>query len=215
MAEIKIEKKSPIWPWILLIIALIAVIVYFVYNNDNDVNTIYNNDTQSEARDTISNTFDEGYSPTAPYMDSNSVVQEFENSVTDSARIGVDSIYTKTAIVNLAKVVTFKADELDIKSSLALENLKFYSDQTDAVTATDTETRGRTDMYNNFQKVSKDIVTVLETIQTENYPTLKDDVSELKQTSTKIDTNIATKEQQTTIQTFFTKAKKVVNGMNS
>src|SRR5690606_595779 len=176
MAEIKIEKISPIWPWILLIIALIAVIVFFVYNNDNDVNTIYNNDTQSEARDTISNTPHESHGTSAPYLGSLSVVQEFESSITDSTRIGVDSMYTKTAIVNLARVVTMKADELDVKPSMALENLKFYTEPSQATT--DTQIPASKDVYGDFKAVSKDIVTVLETIQTENYPTLKNDVSE-------------------------------------
>ena len=212
MAEIKIEKKSPIWPWILLILALIAIIVYFVYNNDNDMNTTYDNDTRSEARDS-SSTFDAGYGTTTPYMGANSAVEEFENSVLDSSRIAVDSTYTKTAIVNLAKVVTLKADELDMEPSLALENLKFYSGQ-DPV-STDTEIPGKNDIYNNFKTVSKDIVTVLESIQSENYPSLEEDVKELKQTSSKIENNIATQEQQTTVQTFFAKAKEVVNNMDT
>ena len=212
MAEIKIEKKSPIWPWILLLIAVIAIIVYFFYNNDAD--TIYDEDIQSEAIDTISsNTHNEAYGVAGPHMGATSVVQEFEKSLSDSTRIAVDSIYTKTAIVNLAKVVTMKADELDVQPSMALENLKFYSEQ--KALSTDTEIPGKNSIYNNFKTVSKDIVTVLETIQSENYPSLQNDVMELKQTSSKIENNIATKEQQTTIQTFFTKAKKVINEMNS
>lgn len=34
MAEIKIEKKKPIWPWILALL-LIAAIVYYVFLKDN------------------------------------------------------------------------------------------------------------------------------------------------------------------------------------
>lgn len=213
MAEIKIEKKSPIWPWILLVILIIAVIVYFVYTNDKDSSTIYDNELKNETIDTLSGTPHVSHGTTAPYLGSLSVVQEFENSVTDSTRIGVDSTYTKTAIVNLARVVTMKADELDVKPSMALENLKFYSDPSQATT--DTQIPVSKDVYGDFKTVSKDIVTVLETIQTENYPSLKEDIMELKQTSSKIDTNTATKTQQTIVQTFFSKAKKVVNDMNS
>jgi hypothetical protein len=211
MAEIKIEKKSPIWPWILLIILILAVIVYYVSTN-TDGDSIFDNETNTEVRDTISNVHP-AHGTTMPYMGTLNAVQEFESSVTDSVRIGVDSTYTKTAIVNLARVVTLKADELDVQSSMALENLKFYSDPN--YTTTDTELPADKDVYGNFKTVSKDIVTVLESIQSENYPSLKEDILELKQTSSKIDTNIATKEQQVTVQTFFTKAKKVVNDMNT
>src|SRR5919205_2968831 len=40
MTEIKIEKKQPVWPWILLGIILIALLIYFfgcAHNGTNDV----------------------------------------------------------------------------------------------------------------------------------------------------------------------------------
>lgn len=37
MAEIKIEKKSPIWPWILLGAIIVGVLIYvFASGNDDD-----------------------------------------------------------------------------------------------------------------------------------------------------------------------------------
>lgn len=36
MAEIKIEKKKPIWPWIVAIL-LISALVYYVFLRDNEV----------------------------------------------------------------------------------------------------------------------------------------------------------------------------------
>jgi len=36
MAEIKIEKKKPVWPWIVAVL-LIAAVVYFVFVKDNEV----------------------------------------------------------------------------------------------------------------------------------------------------------------------------------
>lgn len=207
MAEIKIEKKSPIWPWILLVIAVIAIVAYFVYNNDNDDNSIYDNESHDEQMNTNSNTYED-----AQHTDATSAAQEFENSVTDSTRIGIDSTYTKTAIINLAKVVSMKADELNVQPSIALENLKYYSDERDGMP--NTELAESSDVI-NFKTVSNDIVAVLEILQTKNYPSLQDEVAELKQTSNKIDNNMAAKEQQVTIQTFFTKARKVVNNMNT
>jgi len=35
MAEIKIEKKKPVWPWILLLLGLIAL-VYFLFFRDRE-----------------------------------------------------------------------------------------------------------------------------------------------------------------------------------
>lgn len=36
MAEIKIEKKKPVWPWIVAVL-LVATLVYFMFLNDNEV----------------------------------------------------------------------------------------------------------------------------------------------------------------------------------
>jgi len=208
MAEIKIEKKSPIWPWILLLIAVIAMAVYFVYYN-NSFNE--NNKVENESRDTISNSYE--HPSTVPHMEFNTVVQEFTSSIADSTRIGMDATYTKTAIINLAKVVTLKAEEANLQSSNALENLKTYSNQMDGTKAS--EVNKNSMMEENFKTVFNDIVLVLESIQTQSYPSLKNEVSELKQTSNNIDNKVAIKEQQNTIQAFFIKARTVVNNMNS
>ncbi|MDX1470364.1 MAG: hypothetical protein R3213_02615 [Flavobacteriaceae bacterium] len=35
MAEIKIEKKKPIWPWILALLVIAAIVVFYFMNNDD------------------------------------------------------------------------------------------------------------------------------------------------------------------------------------
>lgn len=46
MAEIKIEKKKAVWPWIIAIL-LIAAVIYFIYFREN---------TTANQTDTIENT---------------------------------------------------------------------------------------------------------------------------------------------------------------
>lgn len=40
MAEIKIEKKAPIWPWILGILIIAGLVYYFVVRNDDQVREV-------------------------------------------------------------------------------------------------------------------------------------------------------------------------------
>ncbi len=52
MAEIKIEKKKPVWPWILLILVLAALVYFYIKGDENDpmdgeVQTIDSTDTSS------------------------------------------------------------------------------------------------------------------------------------------------------------------------
>lgn len=46
MAEIKIEKKKPIWPWIVLLL-IIAALIYFVYFRDNETTNENNVETEN------------------------------------------------------------------------------------------------------------------------------------------------------------------------
>ena len=55
MAEIKIEKKRPVWPWIVALL-LIAGLVYFVFLKDNQVqndNTVEIENTSETDTDSI------------------------------------------------------------------------------------------------------------------------------------------------------------------
>jgi hypothetical protein len=36
MAEIKIEKKKPVWPWILVALVVIGLLIYFLTDNNRD-----------------------------------------------------------------------------------------------------------------------------------------------------------------------------------
>lgn len=45
MAEIKIEKKKPIWPWIIVVL-IIAALLYFLFLKNNEATSV--NSTEIE-----------------------------------------------------------------------------------------------------------------------------------------------------------------------
>jgi hypothetical protein len=213
MAEIKIEKKKPIWPWILLVLILLAVIAYFVYaNNENDDNS---DDMEIEEVDDVNNnTFNDSttYEDSLYYSDSTNDMMQYSESIQDSTRIGTDSTYTKMALQNLSKAVTAKAAKYNLERSKAMEDLKQYSGQMDGMS--DSKMTNMTGISKNFKAVSGNIVTVLQSIQTKNFPALQKEVTDLKQTSDKL-TSATIDKQQFMLQAFFRKANEVLNKMNS
>ena len=75
MAEIDIEKKKPIWPWILLVLIILAILYFLVFDNedeevmdevdteqiDDGVMEDENTDTwEEEQNDTLSWNYDSG-----------------------------------------------------------------------------------------------------------------------------------------------------------
>ncbi|WP_455168813.1 hypothetical protein [Aegicerativicinus sediminis] len=48
MAEIKIEKKSPKWPYILIALAVVLVIAFVWYNNNENISPGIDNDDAPE-----------------------------------------------------------------------------------------------------------------------------------------------------------------------
>lgn len=54
MAEIKIDKKKPVWPWVILALIILGAIAYFVFYEEYE---------DEEIEDT---TIDESYNSTLP-----------------------------------------------------------------------------------------------------------------------------------------------------
>lgn len=57
MTKIKVEKKKPVWPWILLILIILGILVYlFVYDDYNEeVDDLYDDDQIEEIETSFNN----------------------------------------------------------------------------------------------------------------------------------------------------------------
>ena len=212
MAEIKIEKKKPVWPWILAVLVILGIIVYFGYENperdllNDDYDDVSNEqvmESDTNPVDTTRDTFTPG--------DAYTQYGAFEGSIRDSTRIAVDSSYTKKAYYNLSKAVAKKAEEMNVDSSQALTDLKDFSMLITKVSSP----LSSSETAKNFKTASDKVVKVLEDIQVKSYPELEAQVADLKQVTSKMDGHISMDQQQENITQFLQKSRDVLRAMNN
>ena len=212
MAEIKIEKKKPVWPWILAVLVILGIIVYFVYANpegdllNDDYDDVSNEQVMESDTNPVGTTRD-SFAPGDAYTQYGA----FEGSIRDSTRIAVDSSYTKKAYYNLSKAVAKKAEEMDVDSSQALTDLQDFSMLITKVSSP----LSNSETAKNFKTASDKVVKVLEDIQVKSYPELQAQVADLKQVASKMDGHIRMDQQQENITEFLQKSRDVLRAMNN
>lgn len=220
MAEIKIEKKKPIWPWILLALVILGIIAYVLSTRDtddfnDDADDYMSNDIDTTAVDTSGN--GAIYDPNGSMTDStdtyrndaNKAMEELMMAMKDSSRFGTDSTHTKSALNNLAKLTVAKARLAKLESSTALNTLEQRVDMTAPTNAT-SET-----LSQHFKSVSDAVVNVIEELQKKQTPNKEDAVSKLKATASKLSPSLDLAKQQTNIQLFIRQAHDLLHSMNS
>ena len=215
MTEIKIEKKKPIWPWILLILIVLGIIAYFVYANpdldnrsDDFDDDVINEKIIDSKTDQMST--DDTYNTDKSYGGVYDGYMAFDESIRDSTRIAVDSSYTKKAFSNLTKLVVKQADKNDIEDSQPLEDLRNYS-----VLITEiSKTSGNMENFKNFKTLCDKIAAVLGDVQAKSYPSLQQEASNLKQIASKISLSTPMDKQQTDLNDFLHKSRDILKSMN-
>lgn len=212
MAEIKIEKKKPVWPWVILILVVLGIIAYFVYANDEDVNDDFDDDiTNEQVIDTTNTQSSYDSYNTGTTNSSYDQFMAYDQSIADSTRVAVDSSYTKKAFANLTKAVVQKADENNIEDSEALTDLRNFSSLITSISTTTKDTKG----FKNFKTASDKVVKVMEDIQKKAYPSLLTQVADLKKTAAKVDGSVMMNKQQEQLYAFLRQSRDVLQMMNN
>ncbi|SDB46124.1 hypothetical protein SAMN03097699_1485 [Flavobacteriaceae bacterium MAR_2010_188] len=222
MAEIKIEKKKPIWPWILLLaIIVIAAILYFM-NNDgvsddnmeaddieeiddtNDVGSIDDTETSDAFVDTTSS-----YNSAYSRQESDRAMMDYRSSLTDSMKIGADVAHTQNTLLQLVKAVEIKANQFNID---ATQNITDIKQNLDTASTTATTTTAMTSQM--VKSKAGKIVDVIKQIQQKQFPGLSDDVMKLRMSVDEMQDNATLTQQRTKLQSFFNNAADLLNNMN-
>jgi hypothetical protein len=200
MAEIKIEKKKLLWPWILLGLAVIAVLIYFLaFHNYNGVTIEVPKPSEqmgAEVTDLIN------------VKENNNTVAAYVNFVeTSKNKMSLDHAYTNEALSKLIEAANAMASEVGYDVRADIEKVKEYAEMI-------TKDSFETTHADNIRKANDILTNVLQNIQKAKYPGLTNEVAELKNASESIKLGVLTLDQKDEVKTFFSKASDLLHKMN-
>ena len=200
MAEIKIEQKKQVWPWLLAGLVIAALLIYFLIFRDNGQNpeAVTEVDYITNANEPELLGVKENNGTVAAYVDF------VENS---KEKMSLDHEYTNEALLKLIEATNAKANEVGYEVRADLEKVKGYA-------KTITNDPFDTTHADNIRKAADILTNVLQNIQKAEYPGLADEVEELRSASESIRPGVLTLEQKDAVKNYFAKASELLQKMN-
>lgn len=199
MTEIKIEKKSPYWPWIIIGVVVVGVVIYFLaFNNRKEViNELPQNTVISGGKviDLIS------------VKENNGTVAAYINFINKDDNMSLDHTYTNEALVKLREAIIAMAGEIGYRLQSDMGKVNEYTEE---ITKKPFETTHADDIRKATDILSEE----LQKMQQAKYPVLVNDVTELKNASASIDPDVLTLKQKDAVKSFFKKAADLLQKMN-
>ena len=201
MAEIKIEKKKTIWPWIILGILLVLAIFYFtskktaVLDENETIEEVYEDENQNENM--------ESENTVTAYE---TALTKYSNYIDNTGKMGIDHEYSNGALLYLIEAVEEKADMLNIDIKADLEEARKNAE-------TITEDPKALNHANLIKNSGMIISRALTTIQKSKYPDLMEEAADVEMTVTKIKDNEQTLNQKDDVNRFFESAESLLKKM--
>ena len=191
MTEIKIEKKKPLWPWILLVLGLLVAAWFFFFRNDKQ-------ETMETAANNALIDVHENNSTVAAYV-------TFINS--DTNTMSLDHAYTSEALTKLTDAADAMATEAGYDVKVDIAKAKQYADEItkDPMSITHAD---------KIRSAADVLSTSLQNMQQAKYPGLSAGAADVKSAATAIIPETLTLEQRDAVKSFFRKAADLLNKMN-
>ncbi len=195
MAEIKIEKKQNIWPWIALLAGILALLYYlFIYDKgdkvivDKEVTVIENTNEMSD------NAVDK--------------VAEYNAFISDGANMDVDHEYSSSALMKLIDATEEVANTLDVDIKADLDMARKNASDI-------TEDPAKLNHADKIKSAGTAIVQALKRVQSEKFPALDSNVKNVQMELDKINPSVATLDQKDAVKGFFNQAGELLTNMKN
>lgn len=208
MAEIKIEKKKPILPWILLGLGVLALLYFLFFKNDDVVDDTRKNETEKVRKDVRATENVKKSSAVVLSAMAISKISEYKSYIANDAKMGVDHEYSNNALTRLIDATEAVANSLEVDIKADLEKARENAAE---VTKNPTEM----DHSNKIKKAGDNIAQALEKIQRQKYPTLNNRLEDLQESLAAIAPDKKALDQKSTIKNFFKEADRLLTNMKN
>jgi hypothetical protein len=207
MAEIKIEKKStPIWPWILLGVALIALLIYLFSSRDESDER--NDMTEVTTEDSSYASSSQAGSNQAVASNNSEVLSYVSFIRDDPDRMGLDHEFTNEALSRLTAATNSMADKVGYNIQQDMSQVRT---QTDKITNDPFETTHA----KSIRETTGSLATALKNIQQKAFPSLAGDADKVKNASTAIKADVLTLDQRKEVKNFFKESADLLEKMDT
>jgi hypothetical protein len=202
MAEIKIKKKAPIWPWILgaLVVGLLIYLLVFSDDKVDDVDDVVVDDTEEVVvRDTTAQELRE-YAGTTD-------IDEYNKFVADQ-NMDVSHEYSSMAMSKLIGATKAVAAKLGVDVSADLTKAESLANEL----TTDPESLKHA---NKIKEAGQQITQALKSIQSAKFPDLNSQYMEVETAVSNIKADTPTLDQKDNVRAFFSKAGNLLTSIQS
>lgn len=202
MAEINIEKKKPVWPWILLAILILGLIAWFVLDDDDDVEEVTATEmVEEDRRDSMT----ENASSNKEATTALAAYRKHVNS--DTAKMGLDHVYTHKSLTLLTEALkqTAKQHNYNIEKDLSVVKQNADEIQKDPMSLKHAD---------KIEVAFNNLTTAFKNFQNAKFSDLANDVKDLQDQADKLKPAEQTLEQKQIVKGYFDKAADLLNQMN-
>lgn len=210
MAEIKVEKKNrPVWPWILGILLLAAIIWIIADDGDREpveqVGTVYDESVDRTDR-TDDNFRNRG---NQDQTDARGAAMAYVNFINENdERITTDHKYSQQALTRLSRALNSIANQHDVslEDRQKLDELKQKADRL----MKDQSSTEHADMLADAFASAADII---QNLQQKEFPDLKGEADDVKNAADRVRPNVVVTQQKDAVKNFFDESADAVKSM--
>ena|SRR5690554_6729642 len=212
MAEIKIEKKKPIWPWIILIFIILIGIYFFWSNNDeNLISDPLDKDTISSVEELfnvelLDNDSEVLYEGNYGTVRNEQAIADYLEFVDNNNHLAEESYYRSS----FSKLIAATQRVAEIEGVDVSNNISAAKGNTDKIS--------NATMESTIEQVSgaaDEVSTALKRIQQNEFANLSAEMERVEKAASEIDGNQSLNSEQADIDMFLDSSAKILAKMHT